>query len=257
MDDIPEFELARGAKPLHAAIADNLAGLIASGSLAPGSRLPPERRLAATFGVSRMTVRQGLGELERDGLVRRVVGRSGGTFVSDAPRGNGATRAGGLSASLRQGAGASHSELVSAEIEAAGKRTAAALDLKRQDRDVVITRLRLAGGRPLAVERTSLSARRFPDIEDMDLAGSLYDLMDVGFDLRPVRAIEQHRLQSMFDEQACLIGVVRRVGPRCCGPKRLHREFKALGARCDQRVLSPSGECHFDADRGRSDWRYH
>ena len=209
MDDILEFELARGAKPLHAAIAEQLAGLIASGSLAPGSRLPPERQLAATLGVSRMTVRQGLGELERDGLVRRVVGRSGGTFVSDTPGGNGATRAGGLSALLRRGAGASHTELVSAEIEAAGKRTAAALDLKRQDRVVVITRLRLAGGRPLAVERTSLSTRRFPDIEDMDLEGSLYDLMDVGFDLRPVRAIERLEVADARPSDSRTIGAKR------------------------------------------------
>lgn len=209
MDDILEFELARGAKPLHAAIAEHLAGLIASGSLAPGSRLPPERQLAATLGVSRMTVRQGLGELERDGRVRRVVGRSGGTFVSDAPGGNGATRAGGLSASLRRVAGASHTELVSAEIEAAGKRTAAALELKRQDRVVVITRLRLAGGRPLAVERTSLSARRFPDIEDMDLEGSLYDLMGVGFDLRPVRAIERLEVAEARPSDSRTIGAKR------------------------------------------------
>ena len=57
---------------------------------------------------------------------------------------------------------------------------AAALELERSDRVVVITRLRLAGGKPLAVERSTLPARLFSDIEDMDLGGSLYDLMDDG-----------------------------------------------------------------------------
>ena len=52
---------------------------------------------------------------------------------------------------------------------------------QRSDRVVVITRLRLAGGKPLAVERSTLPAGRFSDIEDMDLSGSLYELMEVGF----------------------------------------------------------------------------
>ncbi len=209
MDEVVGFELERGAKPLHTAIAEHLAGLIASGLLAPGARLPPERQLAATLGVSRMTVRQALGELERAGLVRRVVGRAGGTFVNEAPGAEATTGAGGISAGLRRAARASHSELVSAEIEPAGKRTAAALGLGRSERVVVIARLRLAGGKPIAVERTSLPSRLFPDIEDRDLAGSLYDLMEVGFGLRPVRAVERLEVAEARPSDARTIGAKR------------------------------------------------
>jgi GntR family transcriptional regulator len=180
-----------------------------SGSLAPGTRLPPERQLAATLGVSRMTVRQALGELERDGRVRRVVGRGGGTFVGEGPSGEAPLAAGGLSAAFRRAAGASHAELVSAEIEPAGKRTAAALGLGRNGRVVVITRLRLASGKPLAVERTALPSGLFPDIEDMDLAGSLYELMEVGFGLRPVRAAERLEVAEARPSDARTIGAKR------------------------------------------------
>lgn len=220
MDEVVRFELERGTKPLHAAIAEHFAAAIASGSLAPGTRLPPERQLAATLGVSRMTVRQALGDLERDGLVRRVVGRAGGTFVSETPSAGVANVAGGISAGLRRAAGATHAELVSADVEPAGKRTAAALGLGRNERVVVIVRLRLAGGRPLAVERTSLPTKLFPDIEDMDLAGSLYDLMDIGFGLRPVRAVERLEAAEARPSDARTMGakrgtpvvVVERVG---------------------------------------------
>ena len=209
MDEAFRFVLERGAKPLHASIADELAAAVASGSLAPGTRLPPERQLAVTLGVSRMTVRQALGELERDGLVRRVVGRSGGTFVCEPDRGRPAPGVGGVSAALRREAAASHAELVSAEVEPAGKRTAAALELARDERVVVIVRLRLANGKPLAVERTSLPTRLFPDIEDMDLAGSLYDLMDVGFGLRPVRAVERLETAEARPSDGRTIGAKR------------------------------------------------
>src|SRR4051812_34326596 len=194
MDPAIDLVLDRAdSKPLHVTIAEQLAAAIASGELAPGARLPPERHLAESLGVSRMTVRQALGDLERDGLLRRVVGRAGGTFVSEPGSGGSVSGATGLSAQLRRHGGASAVEPISAEVEPAGRRAAAALDLKRSDRVVVITRLRLAGGKPLSVERSTLPSRLFSDIEDTDLSGSLYDVMG-GFGLRPVRAVEKLEL---------------------------------------------------------------
>lgn len=45
----------------------------------PGKRLPPERQLAAEFGVSRNEIRKALARLELDGRLSREVGR--GTFI--------------------------------------------------------------------------------------------------------------------------------------------------------------------------------
>jgi GntR family transcriptional regulator len=52
---------------------------IASGRLSDGGALPGEQALAAEHGVSRVTVRRALAELEREGLVSRR--RGAGTFV--------------------------------------------------------------------------------------------------------------------------------------------------------------------------------
>jgi len=46
-----------------------------------GSQLPPERNMAALYGVGRVTVRRALDALMREGLIRRSRGRTGGTFV--------------------------------------------------------------------------------------------------------------------------------------------------------------------------------
>lgn len=72
--------------PLHAAkrsdaVYDILEQLIASRQLPPGSRLPPERDLAAQLGVSRNSVREAVHELELKRLVERRSGR--GTMVLD------------------------------------------------------------------------------------------------------------------------------------------------------------------------------
>ena len=210
MEDLGfELVLARGVKPLHVAIAAQLATAIAAGQLAPGARLPPERRLAESLRVSRMTVRQALGELERDGLLRRVVGRTGGTFVCEPTGERRSAGAGGLSAELRRQGLAAGAELISVEVEPARRRTAAALGLEPNERVVVIVRLRLAGGKPLAVERSSLPARLFPDIEDMDLEGSLYDLMEEGFGRRPVRAVETLETAEARPSDARTLGLKR------------------------------------------------
>src|SRR3990170_95213 len=52
-------------------VQESLAEEIARGRRAPGSRLPPERALAEHFGVSRVTLRRALDELERSGIVSR------------------------------------------------------------------------------------------------------------------------------------------------------------------------------------------
>ena len=60
---------------------------IRSGDFAPGDRLPSERDLVETFGVSRVSVREAIRSLEALGFVRVYQGR--GAFVSDRRSGFG------------------------------------------------------------------------------------------------------------------------------------------------------------------------
>lgn len=62
--------------------ADRLVTAIAVGEYSPGERLPPERELAATLGVSRVTVRQALQQVTEMGLIETRRGRGGGSFVA-------------------------------------------------------------------------------------------------------------------------------------------------------------------------------
>jgi GntR family transcriptional regulator, transcriptional repressor for pyruvate dehydrogenase complex len=59
---------------------------IIDGRLKPGDRLPPERDLAATFGVSRASVREALRVLEMFGVIvaRRGTGPDAGSVVADS-----------------------------------------------------------------------------------------------------------------------------------------------------------------------------
>jgi GntR family transcriptional regulator len=53
-----------------------------------------------------------------------------------------------------------------------------------------VRRIRLADGRPIAVERSLFPAARFPGLLDHRLDGSLYELLEGTYGLRPHRARE-------------------------------------------------------------------
>jgi DNA-binding FadR family transcriptional regulator len=64
---------------------ERLLTVIKLGLVATGERFPAERKLAAQLGVSRLTLREALSELQRAGYVDSRRGRSGGTFVTYTP----------------------------------------------------------------------------------------------------------------------------------------------------------------------------
>ena len=81
MDESRTFELDPNVKqPAYAQIRDYYRDRIGAGDLSGGHRLPPERELAATLGVSRTTVVRAYDELRAEGWVERHVGR--GTTVA-------------------------------------------------------------------------------------------------------------------------------------------------------------------------------
>ena len=72
---------AEKGRKLKKSFVDEIQSRILSGQLKPGDKLPPERELAETMGISRGSVNQGILDLERMGFLR-VIPRKG-TFVAD------------------------------------------------------------------------------------------------------------------------------------------------------------------------------
>ncbi len=64
---------------------ERLLAVIKLGLVAPGMRFPAERELAARLGISRLTLREAIRELQQAGFVESRRGRLGGTFVTYQP----------------------------------------------------------------------------------------------------------------------------------------------------------------------------
>jgi len=63
-------------------VESQLREAILNGHFGQGDKLPAETELAQQFGVSRPTVREALGALVSSGLIRKIPGVAGGSFVN-------------------------------------------------------------------------------------------------------------------------------------------------------------------------------
>lgn len=86
-------------KRIYEEISLRLQTLVQSDNLRPGDRLPPERHLAAMFGVSRNSVREAIKSLEQQGLLTSRPGA--GTFIAEGAQDSLATALGDAFAQAR------------------------------------------------------------------------------------------------------------------------------------------------------------
>jgi GntR family transcriptional regulator len=118
------------------------------------------------------------------------VGRHGGTFVAAPKLEQDLTTLAGLSEQLRRHGMVAGARVLTASERPAGPAAGAALDLADNDPVYDIRRIRLADGRPIVLERSLFPAARFPGMLDGRLDGSLYELLEARYGLRPHRARE-------------------------------------------------------------------
>ena len=180
---------------------------ISRGQLRPGARLGAERELALALGVSRSTVRQALGALESTGVVRRVPGRGGGTFVRRQKVERDLSRIVGVPALLQAQGMTAGSRIVSTGLAVADEETAAALCLPAGAYVVDVVRIRLADGTPISLEHARLPAELFPGLLDLPLGGSLYELLERQYGTTPGEAVEQIEVVSAGEDEASILGV--------------------------------------------------
>ncbi|MDI7274884.1 MAG: GntR family transcriptional regulator [Anaerolineae bacterium] len=193
--------------PLYYQLMQELRHRIEGGQWAPGDRIPSERELSETYGISRMTVRQALAELVDTGLLRRDQGR--GTFVAEPRMRRQITRLMSFTEDMRARGRRASARVLRLELVPARPSVADALEIEVGEQVVLIERLRLADGEPVALESSHL---HFPGCEGVvheDLSGSLYRLLHERFGLTPSRAREELEAGACEAHQAQLLGIRR------------------------------------------------
>jgi GntR family transcriptional regulator len=200
MGDQPDETLRRRAW-------EGVAEAIRRGAYGPGGRLPPERELAERLDVSRSTLRLALHDLERAGVVVRRPGRGGGTFVAAPKVERDLGSFAGLGEYIRRQGLVAGARVLAVALTSADASAAGALRLGPGEPVVAVTRVRLADGEPIALERSSFPADRFPGLAEQALGGSLYDLLRERYGEAPSRAVERIEPVAADEETAALLDV--------------------------------------------------
>lgn len=177
-------------------------GSLLGGQLRPGDKLPTERELADTFGVSRLTVRRALDRLEGDRLVYRIQGA--GTFVSERPITK-TIEFTSFSEDMRSRGLTPGSRLLDAVQVPAGARIGYALAISPADPVARIRRVRSADGAPICLETSHLPLALTPGLLEEPLDGSLYALLESRFRIRLERADQIIRATVLDPEEAELL----------------------------------------------------
>lgn len=143
-------DIAVSPLPLYSQIKDVLRERILDGTYPAHSKLPSESALMATFSVSRITVRQALRDLQKEGLTFSIQGK--GTFVTKPKAVQELTRLQGFGEAMARKGYETYSRLVGAvEIEA-DRDVARALELSRGDPVVKIERVRHLNRAPVSLD---------------------------------------------------------------------------------------------------------
>ncbi|ANY09070.1 GntR family transcriptional regulator [Pseudonocardia sp. HH130630-07] len=175
-----------GAQPKHEQLRHLLAGQIAD-RYSPGDPFPSERQLCQDHGLSRVTVRAAIGQLERDGLLSRVRGK--GTYVA-ARTARSRLHLASFHDDMRRLGLAPTTVVLELESAVPPAGTLAALSVRSDQVCTRVRRLRLADGAPMSVDDAWYNGALAPDLAERDLSGSLYELLRAEYDL-PIDSAEQ------------------------------------------------------------------
>lgn len=186
----------RRPEPLWHQAEMALRQLIEGGEWSAGSQLPNEDRLGEMLGISRITLRHALRNLEEAGLLRREHGR--GTFVRSATVVAGVHGLTSFTEEMRTLALTASSRLVEANRIAATLEIAEALEIGTGDAVIQLKRLRLGNGLPIGVQTSHLPEARVPGLlADAANVQSLYSWLAERCGITPVKAKEVYRVGAV------------------------------------------------------------
>lgn len=190
-----------GNAPIYMRLANTLRQRITAGEIVTGDALPSERDLCDILGASRVTVRRAIETLIDEGLIVRKQGS--GTYV--APRIEAATSyLGSFSEDATARGETTRTIWMTKAHDAASPEEARMLELAVGAQVARLSRVRLAGGEPLAIENAIVPAAFLPDIAALD--DSLYAALALNGH-RPVTGTQKIRASLATATEAGLLSM--------------------------------------------------
>ncbi|MGN7401670.1 GntR family transcriptional regulator [Cytobacillus praedii] len=154
-----------------------------------GENIPSERELSEQLNVSRMTVRQSITNLVNNGLLYREKGR--GTYVANPKLEQPLNGLTSFTEDMRARGMEPSSKLINFEKIIPPFDIGRELQLEKDEYVFHVIRIRNADLKPMAIERTYIPVKIFPELDEKKIMGSLYALIEARSHQKIGNAIQQ------------------------------------------------------------------
>jgi GntR family transcriptional regulator len=203
--DPPVNRLISGV-PLYIQIAESLMARIESGELSAGDRLPPERTLSDMLGVNRLTLRRALRLLAGEGLLVRRQGK--GTYIARPKIERHAGSLVSFTRGMQRSGYTPGAKIVSFTQSPVDASLSKELQLPTSATVYLVHRLRTLNREPVLLERYTIPAAKFPDLQRFDLESrSLYEVFEQEYGIAVRRARQSLEPVAATEYEARLLEI--------------------------------------------------
>lgn len=192
--------------PLYTQLREKLREHILDGTYGAHQQLPTESELTHAFGVSRITVRQALSDLQKEGLLFKIRGK--GSFVSKPKAFQDLARLQGFGEAMHRHGYETYNRLIALKTLRAPKAVAARLRLKPGESACEVRRVRFLNREPISLDVTYVRTELGERLAKEDLATrDIFSIIENDYGI-PLGEAELHIEAATADSSlAKLLGI--------------------------------------------------
>jgi GntR family transcriptional regulator len=163
--------------PMYLQLREIIRTKIEDGEFPPGTAIPTEHELAKTYGINRLTVRNGIAALVNEGLLKRIQGK--GVYVLGEKREQDLETLEGFSQMVRKKNADPSSHILTKSLRTAGHKYGKIFNIDPADQIFYIKRVNYIDNEPYSLEEIYIPHYVVPELEDIDLTVfSIYEIYD-------------------------------------------------------------------------------
>lgn len=190
--------------PIYLQLREVVRSKIEDGEYAPGTAIPSENALAATYGINRLTVRSAIDALVSEGLLKRVQGK--GVYVV-AWIERDLEVLGGFTQTMNEKNVETRRKILLKGQRRAGEKYGSIFHIREDGLLYYIKRLDYADQEPVAIQEIYIPYNLVPKMEGIDLTVfSMFEIYNF-YGINPVRAWQTLDLVQLTQSDARLINL--------------------------------------------------
>lgn len=163
--------------PIYLQLREVIRNKIEDGEYLPGMAIPSENDLADTYGINRMTVRNAIDALVKEGTLKRVQGK--GVYVLGNKVERDLETLGGFTQTMREKKTKPHTKILAKNLRRAGDKYSLIFGIDSEDEIYYIKRICSANDEPISLEEIYIPKYIVPKLEGIDLGVfSIYEVYD-------------------------------------------------------------------------------